>query len=204
MDINDNRCDDDGNFRTCSKCKERKHITDFCKTKQRKSGISSWCRACKNTSTGIWQKEHNPESHRISSSKYFYKDQEIHLKTCAEYRKNNPEKRNYTARSSYLRRKYGLSLEQYRAMEANQENACAICKTAFIECDKLYVDHNHETLEIRGLLCRSCNFAIGALKDSPQHLMNAVAYLTTPPATKYNLKAKPTRVRTNKKRTTKL
>ncbi len=32
---------------------------------------------------------------------------------------------------------------------------------------KMSVDHNHETGEIRGLLCRRCNTAIGYLNDDP-------------------------------------
>jgi len=42
---------------------------------------------------------------------------------------------------------------------------------------ELTIDHDHATGQIRGLLCNNCNRAIGLLKDNPQTLRQAAAYL---------------------------
>ena len=80
------------------------------------------------------------------------------------------------ARRDYsLRHKYGISLGQYEALAASQEHLCAICRQP---TEKLFVDHCHETQEVRGLLCSPCNTGIGHLKDDPSRLRNAYSYLT--------------------------
>ena len=35
----------------------------------------------------------------------------------------------------------------------------------------------HDTLKVRGLLCRSCNLALGMFKDDVNILNNAIQYL---------------------------
>jgi hypothetical protein len=34
----------------------------------------------------------------------------------------------------------------------------------------LHIDHDHETGEVRGLLCYSCNVALGASREDPARL----------------------------------
>ena len=41
-----------------------------------------------------------------------------------------------------------------------------------------YIDHDHETGAVRGILCHGCNTAIGHLHDSPELLARAAWYLT--------------------------
>lgn len=59
-------------------------------------------------------------------------------------------------------RKYGLSLEQYEQMLAQQKGRCAVCQEV---PRRICVDHDHETGDVRGLLCSSCNTALGLLKE---------------------------------------
>ena len=52
-------------------------------------------------------------------------------------------------------------------MLSNQGWCCAICQTTKPGNEKykhFSVDHNHETGDVRGLLCGACNFAIGMMK----------------------------------------
>jgi hypothetical protein len=95
------------------------------------------------------------------------------------------ERRAYKAKQDneyYTRmnlKMYGLTLEQFNEIKASQNNACAICKTPELELiHRLCVDHNHATMNIRGLLCHACNRAIGLLKDDPDVLRSAAEYLT--------------------------
>ncbi len=84
------------------------------------------------------------------------------------------------ARDSYLRRKYGITMEQYDLMLAEQDGGCAICKRSPSESISLHVDHDHDTGRIRGLLCFRCNNSLGDLEDSPQLLMAELNYVDGP------------------------
>jgi len=54
------------------------------------------------------------------------------------------------------------------------DGKCEICGNAE---EGLCVDHCHETGQIRGVLCRRCNRAIGQLGDNLEAVRKAVAYL---------------------------
>lgn len=62
------------------------------------------------------------------------------------------------ARDSYLRRKYGITLEKYRVMLESQDGKCDVCRKPQSNFTKSFaVDHNHRTGQVRGLLCSYCN-----------------------------------------------
>lgn len=68
-------------------------------------------------------------------------------------------------------RKFGLSKATYLAMDEGQGHVCASCGQPEIHVRngkllRLAVDHDHITGHNRGLLCSSCNTALGLLKDS--------------------------------------
>jgi hypothetical protein len=71
---------------------------------------------------------------------------------------------------------YGLTREECNQIMMAQQEQCAICKKSF-DKDTPLVDHNHQTGEVRGLLCRPCNTAIGLLHDNPLLCDAAAAYL---------------------------
>lgn len=62
-------------------------------------------------------------------------------------------------RESFMKRKYGIGLEEYNLLLESQDGKCAICR---VEPKKLSlsVDHDHDTGEVRGLLCPRCNRAV--------------------------------------------
>lgn len=106
---------------------------------------------------------------------------EMTLAQRAEYMREYRKRRPRNVRSTVLKKHYGIDLEQWEAIYAAQGGVCAICKTC--ERDKngryanLAVDHCHTTGVVRGLLCNSCNRAIGLLKDSPSTARAAALYL---------------------------
>jgi hypothetical protein len=81
------------------------------------------------------------------------------------------------------KRRYGLTEAQFAALYASQNGACAICRRPFKGTRKgrggrpPSVDHCHKTGRVRGLLCGTCNTAIGKLGDDPDRLHRALAYL---------------------------
>lgn len=86
-------------------------------------------------------------------------------------------------RKNYLlQRDYGIDLDTYRKMLADQNGLCAICGKEERQeiCGKvasLSVDHNHETDKVRELLCMRCNAILGYAKDDIQLLEAAINYL---------------------------
>jgi hypothetical protein len=93
----------------------------------------------------------------------------------AEYR-NRPERKR-AMRDLYYRRTYGLSADEVDVMLDAQGGGCAICGVLPDTLGKLHLDHDHMTGDIRGLLCQSCNQAIGHLRDDPALLRRAADYL---------------------------
>jgi hypothetical protein len=88
-----------------------------------------------------------------------------------KWRDSHPEK----TKEYRQRYKYGISPVEYDTLFQNQGGRCAICRE---ESEKpLYVDHNHKTGEVRGLLCTKCNPALGLFNDSIIILENAINYL---------------------------
>ena len=82
-------------------------------------------------------------------------------------------------RAYHLKNAYGITPEKYDEMLAAQGGVCGICKGEDTKhkSDKFNIDHNHSTGEVRGLLCGSCNTALGLFGDSVDTLMGAAAYL---------------------------
>lgn len=98
---------------------------------------------------------------------------ECQRKMDIEKRKTDAGKKKYRTQ---LWRQAGvnISYEQYKEKFNLVQGCCEICNTAF---PSLCVDHNHETSEIRGLLCTPCNLAIEHLKESTEIMNNAIKYL---------------------------
>ena len=69
---------------------------------------------------------------------------------------------------------YGITLERYREMQEEQLGQCAICGKV---SDTLFVDHDHASGQVRGLLCRDCNTGVGMFGDCTSNLERAIDYL---------------------------
>jgi hypothetical protein len=77
-----------------------------------------------------------------------------------------------------LKNSFGLTIEQYEEMVERQGGLCALCGQAGVG---LCVDHDHETGQIRGLLCGKCNKGLGLFGDSAEGLIRALRYLERTP-----------------------
>jgi hypothetical protein len=78
------------------------------------------------------------------------------------------------SRKSYLKKRWGISLDEFNKMVKFQNGKCAICK---INPEILHIDHNHESGKVRSLLCNQCNRGIGYLKESPRIFQAAIKYI---------------------------
>lgn len=78
-----------------------------------------------------------------------------------------------------LKHKYNLSWDDFRALLEAQESRCFLCEKEF-DLTQPYacrVDHDHETGEVRGILCNPCNIGLGAFRDDQELMGKAIMYL---------------------------
>lgn len=96
-------------------------------------------------------------------------------------RRGDPETiRQYNRK--YNLRKYGLTVEDYDRMFAEQGGACILCGNppnpdGVRAASRLHPDHDHVTGRVRDLLCLTCNVGIGHLRDDPALLRKAAEYI---------------------------
>ncbi len=84
-----------------------------------------------------------------------------------------------SGRAYRLKYRHGITIEQYEHMLEEQEHLCAICQRYPKSNLKnpWHVDHDHTTGKVRGILCHSCNTALGNFNDDPVILERALEYL---------------------------
>lgn len=81
-------------------------------------------------------------------------------------------------RKHELKKAYGITPDEYELMLDLQGFKCAICGTTEPGGKGMFaVDHNHETGDVRGLLCNRCNSGIGQLLEDVDILQAAINYL---------------------------
>lgn len=124
------------------------------------------------------------------SKEYRLNNKEKVNKSVMKWRIKNPEKvkeinrRYYSKPNAYrkadLKKKYGMTLEQYDDILRFQGGKCAICLSDSSQSKlskNMFVDHCHKTNTVRGLLCKKCNIALGEMKDDIEILERAIIYL---------------------------
>ena len=144
----------------CSKCGIIKSFAEYFKDRRRAVGIRCRCKACCTEDTIEWRVKNRSEYNNYA----------------AAWRAKNPGKQH----ANDIKRNYGLDIASYNGMLADQRCLCKICGKQHEPTrsrGRLYVDHCHKTGVIRGLLCSSCNYALGKFKDDPTLLEKAAAYL---------------------------
>jgi hypothetical protein len=86
--------------------------------------------------------------------------------------------KNFDANRKYwLRKSYGLTLEEFQSMWDQQNGKCAICGKDLVFGKETHVDHDHDSDVVRDLLCNFCNLGLGQFKDNPDILEKAASYL---------------------------
>ena len=138
-------------MRTCKICNQSKPLTEFYQTVRNGSpyGYHGKCKSC-----------------------YVKKQQENY----------DPIKK----RDENLKRVYGIGIEEYNTLLEKQNNRCAICESTDPKGRKsgrgggvyvFYVDHDHKTGNVRGLLCNICNRTMGYVGENSNVLEEMIKYL---------------------------
>ena len=143
------------NKKQCSICGRFKPLSEFHVDKGQSSGLACACKECRKTQRRT-RYDKSGERERVAHS---YED---------------------VVRGERYQRKYGITIGDYEALLSDQDNKCAICGITQKETGKrLFVDHDHDTGNVRGLLCSHCNTGLGMFRDSPEILIEAISYLQT-------------------------
>ena len=121
--------------------------------------------------------------HNMEKTRKYHQNGDSYCSTCKalrtkEFRKNNPEITAVYGWRSNMKRRYGLNEESYSSLFIEQNGKCKVCKTSLeYKSKSTHIDHNHETLEVRGLLCHGCNTAIGLLREDKGTILSLLNYL---------------------------
>lgn len=113
------------------------------------------------------------ESVRARARQRYWANREHKL----EYQRSRREQNPRYQRDYELKRKFGITLEEYEELFDTQGGVCFICGQPCSSGRSLAVDHDHSTGKVRGLLCGACNTGIGKLQDDPELLRKAAEYL---------------------------
>jgi len=92
----------------------------------------------------------------------------------SSYCKPCHKKRNH---ESALVNQFGTTVEAYNEKFETQNGVCKICGKVDSRGWRLSQDHDHQTGQVRDLLCILCNMALGGFQDSPELLRKALQYL---------------------------
>jgi hypothetical protein len=90
-------------------------------------------------------------------------------------------RRRPVQRRAVLKKKYGITIEDYDLKLKEQNYCCAICLTSIpggpTKNNYFMIDHCHKSEKVRGLLCHTCNFTLGNFQDSILRFQAAINYL---------------------------
>ena len=179
----------------CPKCGKKRKESG----KIHKDGL---CVPCRNLRIREYHREHKDRFNKLRRERYAnggrakvrarnnawkHAHKEQAKESNNRWRKENPEKGRKWEREnpiamrtikdrSHLKRKYGLSLEQWNAMYVAQSGKCKICGDVF-GTRKPHTGHDHNTGRVRDLLCSWCNHVVGVIEGDAELFERAQQYV---------------------------
>ena len=163
-------------MKRCKKCGTVKPRSDFYRAPGIRDGLRSDCKSC-NLAQQHARYVADPSAAK-KRVKRWQQDNAARVNAYHRERRKDPRVQEAAWRG-YLRRQYGITVGKYEEMLSEQGGVCAICRSAPKPGRRLHVDHDHETERIRGLLCFTCNNALGDFADDTGRLQTAIGYLLT-------------------------
>lgn len=143
-------------MKICNECGEEKPLNEFYAHRRMKDGHFNRCKSCDRARSRESMRRVREESDPAELA----------------------SRRATWSRNARMRQ-YGITQDDYDRMLAGQNGGCAICGSTEAGAwgGRLPVDHDHQTGEVRGLLCHACNGGLGRFGDDVDRLMAAAAYL---------------------------
>ncbi|MFF9120883.1 endonuclease VII domain-containing protein [Streptomyces massasporeus] len=173
----------------CRKCLRDLPPSAFARDKNRRDGLQVHCRECvAKYSAAHYRRRREAMGKPVREQVDVPAGHKL-CRTCGEIKPHSEWHRNATAsdglstrckacravqsRQGHLKRQYGITEAERDGLIASQGGVCCICLAAVPE----HVDHCHKTGMVRGVLCFSCNAALGQFKDRPDAIRRAAAYV---------------------------
>ena len=164
-------------MRQCTKCGELKPLSSYYRAGgNSRDGLRGDCIPC-NLAAKAERHRLNPEPARRRTEAWRQANPERYAANREAFIASGGKK--VADRRSHLKRKYGMTIEEYDAMLEAQGGGCFICGKPPRDDISLHVDHDHSTGRIRGILCFCCNNALADFQDDPSLLRKAASYVTT-------------------------
>lgn len=159
-------------MKICGRCKEEKPFDQFGK---KGNGYQSYCIPCRRIKQKEWVAADPKRSERIRqrASEWTKNNPERAKANKDKYRAKNLESIKEKSAHQHRERTYGIAKEDYERMLNSQNEVCAICK----KDSKLWVDHDHLTGIVRGLLCPSCNTLVGYIETHGHLIQDVLKYI---------------------------
>lgn len=192
----------------CSKCLKEAHVEDMhFQTNRKKDGryMSSHCMDCEREYQLNYKKKKSnpdiplelPDDHPFANGRT--------CNDCGEFKSADSFSISRDGRSfkgiamnskckpckeiqkskAFMKRRYGITYDQYLEMLEQQNHRCAICGSSDHKNKRtgnllqtFFIDHDHSSGKVRGLLCSPCNHALGQFRDNKAVLFRAIEYLT--------------------------
>lgn len=164
------------NTKECTRCLAVLPLGNFHKNKNTKDGLVQACKTCTLTA----KKKHYlanidrlRERNRLTKRALWAQKSDELKEKRKEYIAKNPHKAKEWGRRGHYKHKYGVSVDWVDEQIKAQDSKCIICNKQ----RELVLDHNHETGEVRGLICNPCNMIIGVVEKYPEYLKKLDSYL---------------------------
>ena len=173
----------------CPRCGLTRNTEEFGRNRSLRDGLSCYCKVCnREIGSALYRRKREADGFLVRQRETLPPG----VKRCARCREvkflsdfhrlrqqsggYNPyckDCRSAMASDTHIKRMYGLSRVELDALIASQGGLCAICQSN----RAVQVDHDHATGKIRGVLCFTCNVALGQLKDDVALFRKAIEYL---------------------------
>lgn len=115
----------------------------------------------------LQEKQRENGRKQANRRRFYLKNREKVLADCKKYRTENKDK----YKNIRLKYKFGITLEDFNKILEKQGGGCVCCTSKY----KLSLDHSHTTGKIRGILCMSCNLALGMVRDNKEVLAKLIS-----------------------------
>ena len=153
----------------CPRCNDMRPNKEFGKNKNTLSGLAKYCKKHANAAVAKHYNG-NPRTYTEAQASG-------NTRRSSRWNKENRERRRKQKCNTpeYRRQiRYGLTPDQYRAMWDEQKG---LCKMPSCGNPAEFIDHDHDKNEVRALLCKQCNSALGFFRDRPELMREAADYV---------------------------
>ncbi len=173
----------------CPSCGELLPATAFGRNKNLRDGLSFYCLACNRERNRAWYRESRRKLGLDVRDYSWIPDGFRWCPSCQQavahedYVRNAGTASGFGSRcracdsaansNAYFYRKYKMTRRQLETLRAAQGDSCAICG----EPQPQHLDHDHDSGEVRQLLCQRCNQGLGLFRDEPIYLRAAADYV---------------------------